>query len=627
MSSKHLFDSTEGLVLKSLRGAVRCNPALRLHASSKAVYIASPSPKTKVAVISGGGAGHEPAHASYTGVGMLAASVSGDIFASPSAKQILNTIKFAAFAGGNDIAKDVLVVCNNYTGDRLNFGLAIEKARAEIPGIRVETVIVADDVSLLNVDGGTSLVGPRGLAGNILVCKILGALAEKGESLKVLKEFGDAVVANLASIGVGLDHCHVPGRQKGTSMLNEIECEIGLGLHNEPGVKKKELRGAEELIEEMIQLILTSKGETRGERFVEVFNNTADDVVLFVNNLGGMSQLEVGAIVDEIIDQLEKLNIIPCRIYVAAYMTSLNAPGFSISILNISAIARSYRSDMEIYSLLDASTEAVAWIGVRKWPNNRRRDLEREDREAELMLSDIASQWPTIDHRNTNRSWDEVGCSISAASIEGGIRLACKAVLRVEKELTEYDTILGDGDCGETMAAGAHEILRNLESKEFIVTEMSLSILLRRVSDIMENTMGGTIGALFGIFLSSLSAQVGDPLPKNWPDALNKTMEDLLKYTPAKPGDRTLIDALHPFCEALSQGKPIDDAARAAKSGAERTRGMRPRLGRAAYVATSEHGSEKLPPDPGAWAVAAILDGLSKGIAGGEELMEKIGIN
>lgn len=273
-------------------------------------------------MISGGGAGHEPAHAGYTGLGMLAASVSGDIFASPSTKQILQTIHLAS-SSGTTISetlvrrKGVLVIINNYTGDRLNFGLAIEKALAS--HIQIESVVVADDVSLLNpstaidaeIQTRRSLVGARGLAGNILVCKILGAFAERGESLLRLKCLGDAVVKNLASVGIGLEHCHVPGRGPGQNeyirMLEE-ECEIGLGLHNEPGVTRKKMEGVEAVVRDMLGLIMRSKDD-RGTEFLRTSTESlggqnVDEAILFVNNLGGMSQLEMSAVLDEIIQQL-----------------------------------------------------------------------------------------------------------------------------------------------------------------------------------------------------------------------------------------------------------------------------------------------------------------------------------
>ena len=276
-----------------------------------------------MAVISGGGAGHEPAHVGYTGRGMLAASVSGDIFASPSAKQILQTIGLASSSGATSSLatereglRDVLVIINNYTGDRLNFGLAIEKALALSP-IHIESIIVADDVSLLRTPCDStlrsSLVGARGLAGNILVCKILSALAGRGESLARVKQSGDAVVGSLASVGVGLEHCHVPGRvpwgsEEGEEIrIGEKECEIGLGLHNEPGATRKKIDGPAAVIRDMLELILRSR-DHGDEMFWALSTNDApgDEGVLFVNNLGGMSQLEMGAVLDEILVQLGK---------------------------------------------------------------------------------------------------------------------------------------------------------------------------------------------------------------------------------------------------------------------------------------------------------------------------------
>ena len=258
------------------------------------MYLHANSPHKRVAIVAGGGAGHEPAHAGYVGTGMLTACVSGDVFASPSAKQILATIKFAAYSGvDSSMSRDVLVIINNYTGDRLNFGLAIEKARSEYPNVNINSVIVADDISLLS-QAPTTLVGPRGLAGNILVCKLLGALAETGASIDTVKAFGDAVVDNLRSVGAGLDPCHIPGRApEGSARLALNDYELGLGLHNEAGVEKRRLRGADEMLGIIIVSLLDVVRDWK-----------LDETVLFVNNLGGMSQLEMGAAVHDILELL-----------------------------------------------------------------------------------------------------------------------------------------------------------------------------------------------------------------------------------------------------------------------------------------------------------------------------------
>ncbi|KAG6832338.1 hypothetical protein H0H87_001979 [Tephrocybe sp. NHM501043] len=660
MSSKHLYHSADGLVLNALRGAIALNPALRLHSSSKSVYTygqvkAQDDNRKTIAVISGGGAGHEPAHAGYTGRGMLSASVSGDIFASPSAKQILQTIYLASTSGVAasetedammKIAfKDVVVIINNYTGDRLNFGLAIEKALAS-SHMKLESVIVADDVSLLQPgydaepQARKSLVGARGLAGNILVCKMLGAFAQRGADIARVKLLGDTIVHNLASVGVGLGHCHVPGRETnlgGSMQMADEECEIGLGLHNEPGAVRKRMDGPVQLVADMLRLIMRSKDGT-GTKFIQIpagnetFGST-DKVVLFVNNLGGMSQLEIGAVLDEVLRQLSKsppgrqslqiylqpllfpasLGIHPSRVYCSAYMTSLNAPGYSISVLNISSIERTlsassiWNQSVNLFDLLDDPTDAVAWVGARHWPVKR---LGREVKEQDALSITQSPQQPT---RGTTRT------QFAPSFIERGIRSACESVLFQQEALSEFDTILGDGDCGNTFGAGAKAVLNILEQENVDLTTMSPSQLVKFLGDILEDEMGGTIGALFAIFLTAVSASLkGLPSTitiKHWSVALLAGLDALGKYTPAKPGDRTLVDALAPFCEALSQDDgSLEQSADAARKGAESTRRMTPVLGRAAYV-TLPTDAANLPPDPGAWGVLAIVEGFVKGLS------------
>ncbi|KAG5716221.1 Dihydroxyacetone kinase [Termitomyces sp. T112] len=647
MSSKHIYHSADGLVLKALRGAVALNPALELHAASKSVFIsdkthgrtdATRNPLPIVAVISGGGAGHEPAHAGYTGRGMLSASVSGDIFASPSAKQILQTIYLASSSGAtlSEVDqdkqvhewKDVLVIINNYTGDRLNFGLAIEKALAS-SHMKIESVVVTDDVSLLQpgpdsrLRARKSLVGPRGLAGNILVCKILGAFAHRGADLTRVKLLGDAVVHNLASVGVGLGHCHVPGRELNMNSLvvmTEEECEIGLGLHNEPGVVRKKMDGPDKLVAEMLDLIMRSRQGT-GEEFMRVASDDVgidltDDIVLFINNLGGMSQLELAAVLDEVLGQLDSIGVNPMRVYSSTYMTSLNAPGFSISILNLSKIhqglnsSRNWNTFVTVLELLDDPTDAVSWLGVRSWPVKKHGQGAKKP----SPLPNIAMPLPPEPSRDTKQLQGLSG------RIERGLRSACETVLLRQGALTEFDTVVGDGDCGETFAAGAKAILAMLDEGGINLSSITVSELVTFVANVLEERMGGTIGALFAIFLTAVSTSLKDlncaPTIQYWGNALVVGLHALRKYTPAQPGDRTLIDALCPFCETMSQeGNTFEQAVDAAKKGAESTRYMSAVLGRAAYV-TMPSTLEDLPPDPGAWGVVAILEGLCNGLTG-----------
>ncbi|KAG5341405.1 hypothetical protein C0989_010771 [Termitomyces sp. Mn162] len=616
---------------KELRGLQYplCLSAVIRHAASKSVFIsdkthgrtdATRNPLPIVAVISGGGAGHEPAHAGYTGRGMLSASVSGDIFASPSAKQILQTIYLASSSGAtlSEVDqdkqvhewKDVLVIINNYTGDRLNFGLAIEKALAS-SHMKIESVVVTDDVSLLQpgpdsrLRARKSLVGPRGLAGNILVCKILGAFAHRGADLTRVKLLGDAVVHNLASVGVGLGHCHVPGRELNMNSLvvmTEEECEIGLGLHNEPGVVRKKMDGPDKLVAEMLDLIMRSRQGT-GEEFMRVASDDVgidltDDIVLFINNLGGMSQLELAAVLDEVLGQLDSIGVNPMRVYSSTYMTSLNAPGFSISILNLSKIhqglnsSRNWNTFVTVLELLDDPTDAVSWLGVRSWPVKKHGQGAKKP----SPLPNIAMPLPPEPSRDTKQL----------------------QVLLRQGALTEFDTVVGDGDCGETFAAGAKAILAMLDEGGINLSSITVSELVTFVANVLEERMGGTI--VFAIFLTAVSTSLKDlncaSTIQYWGNALVVGLHALRKYTPAQPGDRTLIDALCPFCETMSQeGNTFEQAVDAAKKGAESTRYMSAVLGRAAYV-TMPSTLEDLPPDPGAWGVVAILEGLCNGLTG-----------
>ncbi|KAJ3508495.1 hypothetical protein NLJ89_g5724 [Agrocybe chaxingu] len=652
MTTKHLYDTTDGLVLKALRGFVAMSPGVCLHEGSKTVFLppSSHHPKQRVAVIAGGGAGHEPAHAGYVGSGMLSAAVCGEVFASPSAKQIGCAIALAS-AGEQrseceETARDVLVVINNYTGDRLNFGLAIEKARVWLAPRRIESVVVADDVSRLpsylsdsEADNTTEpLVGARGLAANILVCKLLGSLAYAGAPLSVVKYFGDAVVAHLATVGVGLEHCHIPGHdipsnEKG---LGVKECEVGLGLHNEAGVKRKALGRAETLVDEIIGMILGSKegGFVRlhgmsGEEAEE----SRDEVVLFVNNLGGMSQLEMGALVDDVLTRLALSQIYPHRIYSSAYMTSLNAPGFSISLLNVSHVQRTYLTQLQhkiktnsefasystinVYDLLDSPTDAPSWVAARAhWPTKQPPANFKAD-----IAQQILGSPPTPVRATVREKWK--GRAAGNEVIEGALRGACKKVLAVEAELTSFDTIVGDGDCGTTFARGAKALLKALDENQITLDSERLCDTVQEIADLLEDSMCGTIGALFAIFLTALSSSLRtistsptegslDTI-QTWSIAFAEALSALSAYTPAKPGDRTIsMPFTHVLVRAVAQ----------ARDGAERTRGMKARLGRAAYLSDTgvswggDGGQELWPPDPGAWGVAAILEGLVDGFRG-----------
>lgn len=247
----------------------------------------------RVALVSGGGAGHEPAHAGYVGDGMLTAAVSGSVFASPSVAQILSCIGRIATPAG------VLLIIKNYTGDVFHFHLAAEKAKT-ILGVPVKVLVVGDDVSVGRKKSGK--VGRRGLAGTVLIHKILGAFSrEPGATLSRIFDLGKLVAEHLVTVGASLDHVQIPGRSVVKKDFEESQIELGMGIHNEPGcIVLRPRPQLNSLVGRMLDQLLSEDDKDRA--YVQF--SSSEDVVLLVNNLGGVSPLEFGGITVTIIKEL-----------------------------------------------------------------------------------------------------------------------------------------------------------------------------------------------------------------------------------------------------------------------------------------------------------------------------------
>lgn len=316
--------------------------------------------------MSGGGSGHEPAFAGYVGKGLLGAAVAGTIFASPGKEQVVRGIERCFEAAEREA---VLVVVMNYTGDVLNFGLGVEKAKAA--GKRVEMIVVGDDVGVGRMKAGK--VGRRGIAGTVLVVKIAGALAAMGGTIEEVSGVARRVAGNLVSVGASLSRVHVPGARSGPpdpesdEILATEEVEIGMGIHNEPGSHRATVE-LPELVRTLLAQLLDWRDEDRA--FLNVRKD--DDVVLLVNNLGGVSMLEMGGITTEVVNQLRKeYGIKPVRILSGMYMTSLNGLGFSISILKLADTGLGEGKSM--LQLLDIPAEATGWsaaVATGTWEKN-----------------------------------------------------------------------------------------------------------------------------------------------------------------------------------------------------------------------------------------------------------------
>jgi dihydroxyacetone kinase len=436
-----------------LNAVTLTNPSLALDAPNKIVY--RKDERDAVSLISGGGSGHEPSFTSLVGTGLLTASVAGTIFASPSATQIRTAI-----LNRIPTEKGVLVIVMNYTGDILNFGMGVEKARAS--GIKVDLVVVGDDVGVGRKQGGK--VGRRGIAGTVLVVKIAGALAEAGASLEEVGKTARLVAANVVSIGASLSHVHVPGRvaSEEEDKLASDEVEVGMGIHNENGSErvKVDLKG---LVTKMLKQLLDASDKDRA--FLDI--NKSDDVVLLVNNLGGVSVLELGGIASEITKELDGVyGIKPVRILCGTYMTSLNGMGFSISLLRLKDTGLG--SGKSMLDLLDAKAEAVGWsapIPATTWEAKAStgpiKDLSIKDEDEEkpgnlkckLCLGTTLS---ICAHRvqNSGSRADKV-TTVDYTLAQKVVRAALDRVIAAEPDITNYDTIVGDGDCGIGLKRGA----------------------------------------------------------------------------------------------------------------------------------------------------------------------------
>ncbi|WP_010095269.1 dihydroxyacetone kinase subunit DhaK [Ornithinibacillus scapharcae] len=326
---KKIINDPNQVVQDMIDGLIMANPATLKQVPETFVVAREDAPvQGKVALVSGGGSGHEPAHAGYIGKGVLDAAVCGEVFTSPTPDQVLEAIR--AVDGG----AGVFLVIKNYTGDVLNFEMAQELAEAE--GIKVSHVIVNDDVA---VEDSSFTTGRRGIAGTVFVHKIAGAKAEAGGSLEEVQAVAEKVVANVRSMGMALTPCIVPAAGTPSFELEEDEMEIGMGIHGEPGINRGSITSADE-----IAIALTDK--------ILADYDFSGEVAVLVNGLGATPAMELYILNKKIHQILEEQGINVYKTFVGEYMTSLEMAGCSVSLLKV---------DDELKELLDAASEAPAF--------------------------------------------------------------------------------------------------------------------------------------------------------------------------------------------------------------------------------------------------------------------------
>lgn len=324
---KKIINNPNNVVTEMLLGLAKANPDL--YYSDGLEVISRKNKSGKVGVISGGGSGHEPAHAGYVGEGMLDAAVAGNVFSSPSPNRIIEGIKRA------DSGSGVLMIIKNYSGDIMNFRLAAEMA--EMNGHKVDSVIVKDDVA---VPDSTFSAGRRGIAGTVFVHKIAGAAAQKGYSLEDVKRVAEKAIANVRSMGLAMSPCILPAVGKPGFILAENEMEIGMGIHGEPGIKRTEMVSADEMASILLNTILDD------------YDFADSETALLVNGLGATPLMELYILNNAVNNLLDQKGIKVYRNLVGNYVTSLEMSGCSISLLKL---------DNELKELLDAPCKTTAF--------------------------------------------------------------------------------------------------------------------------------------------------------------------------------------------------------------------------------------------------------------------------
>ncbi|GBR03103.1 dihydroxyacetone kinase subunit DhaK [Asaia siamensis] len=539
---KRFFNTRETIVKEGLEGLLRSSYGADLcrldGAEDIHVILRRDWQKERVAVLSGGGSGHEPAHAGFVGKGMLTGAVCGQLFASPGVDAILAALRAVTGEAG------CLLIVKNYTGDRLNFGIAAEQAKAL--GLKVDLVIIGDDIALGRTDKA------RGIAGTVLVHKIAGAAAEAGQSLAEIAALARKVAGSLSSIGLALSDCNVftPDQKP---RLTDNEAELGLGIHGEAGVERIPMANLDTLMArtaDKLEASLPDEGK----------------FVILLNMLGSVPPLEAFALLDGF-SRTSLAGRTEWIIGPAPLMTALDMNGFSLTALP---------ADPAFIAALAADAAPRSWPGL-------------------AHFAPVATlPCPALPDTFVDAPSDD-------PILRKLITTGAEALLANEARLNALDAKCGDGDAGSTFAESGRQILKALDSLPLASPQK----LLATIGRLLARHSGGSSGVL----LSILATTAGHD--ENWREGLQKGAAQMQAYGGAHAGDRTMLDALLPAIEALNAGKSPAAAAAAARAGADATRSMKARAGRASYIPADQLADI---PDPGAEAIAVLFESLAKSL-------------
>lgn len=582
---KKIINTPENMVIEMCSGIVLAHPELEFVKKYKIIKKKEIN-ENKVSLISGGGSGHEPAHAGYVGKGMLDAAVCGDIFASPSQIQIYQAIKATASKKGT------LMIIKNYSGDMMNFKNGANMAIED--GIEVDYVRVDDDIS---VQDSLYTVGRRGVAGTVFVHKIAGAAAEEGRSLAEVKAAAVKAAANVRSIGFALTSCTVPAKGTPTFEIAEDEMEYGVGIHGEPGIRREKMITADMLASRMVEALLVD---------LKIDTSHPSEISLLINGFGGTPLQELYLLNNAVTRELAKRSqILICNTFVGNYMTSIDMVGASVTILKL---------DEELKTLLfkESDTPALKVSGLME--SAAYVDISEEMTEEGLVSyeTETADEYSKI-HGNT----------LTLNNIVYLVDKMSEIIIKNEVPFCELDSYAGDGDFGMSIAKGFRQLKR--EWKHILENSSTdIGTFLDACSLIIMEYCGGASGPIWGSAFRSASKAVAGKNELTIAD-FAEMMQAAVKGIQstgersfgrgAVVGDKTMIDALVPCADSWSKNalaganfkNAFAEGAKAASEGADKTKDIVARMGRAGAVGERSLGY----PDAGAYGLAVIFKELS----------------
>ena len=606
---KKIMNTAQSFVYDMCHGLAAAHPELEFVEKYKVVKKKDIN-DAKVSLISGGGSGHEPAHAGFVGKGMLDAAVCGDVFASPSQVQVYNAIKQCA------TDKGVLLIVKNYSGDCMNFNNAMSDAQDD--GIKVDAVYVNDDIA---VKDSLYTVGRRGVAGTVLVHKCAGAAAEQGKSLEEVKAVANKVIDNVRSFGFAFTSCTVPAAGHPTFEIGDDEMEFGVGIHGEPGRFREKIDySTGTFCDDLSRRILTDLEE-------DLKLQKGEEIVLLINGFGGTPLQELYILNNSVTKALNQDGITIHKTIVGNFMTSIDMAGASISVLRV---------DSELKSLIDypVNTPALTWGAAMSEQAEAALEAVQAIGRAlgyapvETAHKAAAKKAAATDENEDNAVYEvegtpQVGETINTAAFVQIVDKMADVIIENEVPFCEAD-IMGDGDFGMSIAKGFKQLKADWATRK----KGDIGQFLVSCSEIIKEYCGGASGPIWGsAFKYAGKAMLGKKEVNLADVALLFTEANRGVYETGKKsfgkgaeiGDKTLVDALKPCAMALTkaaeEGKTLQEGldlgAKAAHDGAEATKTHVATLGRAGTVGERSIGY----PDAGAHGLDVIFNELAAYIA------------